>query len=60
MNYEYKVIEKQLGNKASDTEFELNNQARDGWEHYAISTLGPIPSLWLYFRRPLRGIGGAA
>ncbi len=52
MEYEYRVEEEGFG-KPKDTEDHLNALARDGWEHYQISTLGPIPSRWLYFRRPI-------
>jgi hypothetical protein len=52
MDYEYKVVEEHFGTPAQ-TERELNERAAEGWEHYFISTLGPIPSRWLYFRRPL-------
>lgn len=50
MAWEYKVVEERFG-KPKETEDHLNEMARDGWEHYEISTLGPIPSRWLYFRR---------
>jgi Domain of unknown function (DUF4177) len=50
MAYEYKVVEERFGSP-KETEDCLNDMAADGWEHYQISTLGPIPSRWLYFRR---------
>jgi uncharacterized protein DUF4177 len=50
MKYEYKVIEEKFG-QVAETEQHLNALASEGWEHYAISTLGPIPSRWHYFRR---------
>lgn len=50
--YEYKVVEERFGTP-KETEAALNELASYGWEHYQISTLGPIPSRWLYFRRPL-------
>ena len=53
MRYEYRVEEEGFG-KPSDTEEHLNLLAMEGWEHYAISTLGPIPTRWLYFRRELK------
>jgi hypothetical protein len=48
--YEYRVEEEGFG-KPQDTEDHLNALALEGWEHYHISTLGPIPTRWLYFRR---------
>ncbi len=53
MAYEYKVTEERFGDP-QETEDHLNRMAKEGWEHYAISTLGPIPSRWLYFRRETR------
>ena len=50
-DYEYKVVEERFGSP-EETEKKLNELAAEGWEHYQISTLGPIPSRWLYFRRP--------
>ena len=52
MEWEYRVEEEGFG-KPKDTEDHLNELAEEGWEHYAISTLGPIPTRWLYFRRPI-------
>lgn len=50
--YEYRVEEEGFGTP-KQTEKHLNVLAEDGWEHYAISTLGPIPTRWLYFRREI-------
>jgi Domain of unknown function (DUF4177) len=50
MALEYKVIEERFGNP-TETEKTLNDMAAQGWELVTISTLGPIPSRWLYFKR---------
>jgi hypothetical protein len=53
MAYEYKVVEEKFGSPA-ETEAKLNELAKDGWEYHSATTLGPIPSRWLYFRRPVK------
>ena len=52
MDWEYRVEEEHFGTP-KQTEDHLNALAMEGWEHYHISTLGPVPSRWLYFRRPV-------
>ncbi|PWT74188.1 MAG: hypothetical protein C5B60_07075 [Chloroflexi bacterium] len=51
MSWEYKVVEERLGSPQT-LEADLNEYASQGWEFYAFSILGPIPSRWLVFRRP--------
>jgi len=53
MTYEYKVVEERLGSPKGMQD-DLNEQASVGWEFYALSTIGPIPSRWLIFRRPVQ------
>jgi len=57
MTWQYRVVEERLGSP-SDMQDELNRQAKDGWEFYTLSTLGPIPSRWLIFRRAVEPAGG--
>jgi len=49
--YEYRVEEESFG-KPKDTEKSLNILSAQGWEFFYATTLGPIPTRWLYFRRP--------
>jgi hypothetical protein len=52
-DYEYKIVEEGFG-KPKETEDHLNEMAKDGWEYHSATTLGPIPSRWLFFRREKR------
>jgi hypothetical protein len=52
MRYDHKVVSEWFG-KATETEDMLNKMGREGWEHYFTGSIGPIPSRWHYFRKPV-------
>jgi len=52
VKYEWKVISENFGDPTK-TENEINTYCKAGWEFYSVSTMGPIPQRWLYFRRPV-------
>lgn len=53
MRYEYRVVSQAFGTP-KEVEAELNSQASEDFEHYQTITLGPIPTRWLCFRRPIK------